>query len=85
MKLTRSPVPKAQRRHRTGTEQSLQPRTIRAETPQLFSRHKAPSPQGITTQDFLMNESERDAQRDLHEEMFTLCFTSMLSITPQKS
>ena len=39
MKLTRSPVPKAQRRHRTGTEQSLQPCTIRAQTPQLFSRH----------------------------------------------
>ena len=72
LKSTRSPLPKVQRRHRTGTEyRQLQACTTTSEIPQPTQNSKAPSFTGITLQDFLMNDDERDALQDLNEELNT--------------
>ncbi len=68
MKQTRSPLPKVQRRLRTGTEQSQQPVIPRRQQmPRCPQQLKPPSISGITLRDFLSNASELEAMRELQQ------------------
>ena len=66
MKLTRSPLPKIQRRLRTGTEQQKQqtklPIPELAHNPTSFNS-------SLTLDHFLMSASETEAMQDLYEDM----------------
>ena len=66
MKLTRSPLPKIQRRLRTGTEQQKQqtklPIPELAHNPTSFNS-------SLTLDHFLMSDSETEAMQDLHKDV----------------
>ncbi len=75
MKLTRSPLPKLQRRHRTGTEKQQQ----KPKAPTVFLQppthpvHPA-TIRNKTLKDFVLSESETAAVRDLQQEVNTYMF-----------
>ena len=68
LKLTRSPLPKIQRRLRTGTEQQKQ--HTKLPLPELAHKHTSHN-SSLTLDNFIMSDSEREAIVDLQKDMNT--------------